>query len=95
MARGCPKHVEKRNKYTKQNCAPSWIYLQGRLCILCIYFLVSAASELNYGNCVKLITKLMEILVISFSSLSFFVTYVINSVRYVIRQLQNIPFLHF
>ena len=25
---GCPKHVEKRNKYTKQNCAPSWIYLQ-------------------------------------------------------------------
>ena len=27
-AYGCPKHVEKRNKYTKQNCAPSWIYLQ-------------------------------------------------------------------
>jgi len=27
-AHGCPKHVEKRNKYTKQNCAPSWIYLQ-------------------------------------------------------------------
>ena len=27
-ARGCPKHVEKRNKYTKQNFAPSWIYLQ-------------------------------------------------------------------
>ena len=27
-ARGCPKHVEKRNKYTKQNWASSWIYLQ-------------------------------------------------------------------
>jgi len=25
---GCPKHVEKRNKYTKQNFVPSWIYLQ-------------------------------------------------------------------
>ena len=24
----CPKHVEKKNKYTKQNCVPSWIYLQ-------------------------------------------------------------------
>jgi hypothetical protein len=23
-----PKHVEKRNKYTKKNCAPSWLYLQ-------------------------------------------------------------------
>jgi len=29
-AHGCPKHVEKRNKYTKQNCAPSWIYLQDK-----------------------------------------------------------------
>ena len=27
-AHGCPKHVNKRNKYTKQNCAPSLIYLQ-------------------------------------------------------------------
>ena len=27
-ARGCPKHVEKRNKYIKQDCAPSWIYLR-------------------------------------------------------------------
>ena len=27
-AHGCRKHVEKRNKYTKQNCAPSWIYFQ-------------------------------------------------------------------
>ena len=27
-AHGCPEHVEKRNKYIKQNCAPSWTYLQ-------------------------------------------------------------------
>jgi len=27
-ASGCPKHVEKANKYIKQNCAPSWAYLQ-------------------------------------------------------------------
>ena len=24
----CPKHVEKRNKHTKKNCAPIWLYLQ-------------------------------------------------------------------
>jgi hypothetical protein len=29
-AHGCLKHVEKRNEYTKQNCAPRWIYLQER-----------------------------------------------------------------
>jgi len=23
-----PKHVEKINKHTKKNCAPSWLYLQ-------------------------------------------------------------------
>jgi hypothetical protein len=23
-----PKHVEKRNKHAKKNCAPSWLYLQ-------------------------------------------------------------------
>ena len=27
-AHGCPKYVEKRNKFTKKNCANSWIYLQ-------------------------------------------------------------------
>ena len=27
-AYGCPKHVEKWNKYIERNCAPSWIYLQ-------------------------------------------------------------------
>ena len=25
-ARGCLKHLEKRNKHIKQNCAPSWTY---------------------------------------------------------------------
>ena len=25
---GCPKHLEKRNKYIKQNCKPSWTCLQ-------------------------------------------------------------------
>ena len=25
---GCPQHVEKWNKYIKQNCAPSWTYLR-------------------------------------------------------------------
>jgi hypothetical protein len=23
-----PEHAEKRNKHTKKNCAPSWLYLQ-------------------------------------------------------------------
>ena len=27
-AHSCPKRVEKRNKHTKKNCAPSWLYLQ-------------------------------------------------------------------
>ena len=27
-ARSRPKHIEKRNKHTKKNCAPSWLYLQ-------------------------------------------------------------------
>jgi len=27
-AHECPKHVEKIDKYIKQNCAPSWTYLQ-------------------------------------------------------------------
>jgi len=27
-AHSCPKHVENRNKYTKENCAPSWLYVQ-------------------------------------------------------------------
>jgi hypothetical protein len=28
MAHSRPKHAEKRNKHTKKNCAPSWLYLQ-------------------------------------------------------------------
>ena len=27
-AHSWPKHVEKRNKHTKKNCAPSWLYIQ-------------------------------------------------------------------
>ena len=27
-AHSCRKHVEKRNKHIKKNCAPSWLYLQ-------------------------------------------------------------------
>jgi len=27
-AHSCPKHAEKRNKLTKKNCAPSWLYIQ-------------------------------------------------------------------
>jgi len=27
-AHSSPKHVEKRNKHTKKNCSPSWLYLQ-------------------------------------------------------------------
>ena len=27
-ARSWPKHVEKRNKHTKKNCAPSWLHLE-------------------------------------------------------------------
>jgi len=32
--RGFPKHVQKKNKYIKQNCAPSWIYLRRVRCLL-------------------------------------------------------------
>ena len=27
-AHSCPKHVEKKHKRTKKNCAPNWLYLQ-------------------------------------------------------------------
>jgi len=27
-AHSCPKHVEKRNRHSKKNCVPSWLYLQ-------------------------------------------------------------------
>ena len=33
-AHGCPKHVQKWNKYIKQNCAPSWTYLQVLIAIV-------------------------------------------------------------
>ena len=35
-----------------------------RLCIVYIYFIVTATSELNYRTYVKLIIKLTEILII-------------------------------
>jgi len=28
LAHNCPKHIQKRNKHTNKNCAPSWLYLQ-------------------------------------------------------------------
>jgi hypothetical protein len=31
LAPSRPKHVEKRNKNTKKNCAPSWLYLQDNI----------------------------------------------------------------
>ena len=39
-AHSCPKHVEKRNKHTTKNCAPSWFYLQDCtvLCLMAVYF---------------------------------------------------------
>jgi len=27
-AHSSPEHAEKRNKHTKKNCAPSWLYVQ-------------------------------------------------------------------
>ena len=41
LAHSHPKPVEKRNKHTKKNCAPSWLYLQ--VCLqdcdtVCPYF---------------------------------------------------------
>ena len=34
-AHGCPKHVEKRNKYIKQDCAPGWTYLWDQIHNVC------------------------------------------------------------
>ena len=41
-AHGCPKHVKKWNKYIKQNCVPSWTYLQDDLSkyLACLIFRV-------------------------------------------------------
>jgi len=48
-ARGCPKHVEKRNKYTKQNCAPSWICLQ-KHALTTAWFFTLPYSLPNYSG---------------------------------------------
>ena len=40
-----PKHVEERNKHTKKNCAPSWLYLQKNL--RTFHILLSPTSQLH------------------------------------------------
>ena len=37
-ARSPPKHVEKRNKHTKKNCATSWFYLQDYTVWIIVFF---------------------------------------------------------
>ena len=58
-AHGCQKHVEKINKYIKQNCAPSWTYLQdytgrqGQQNIkfrYCLYHSLSLTPFLSHKN---------------------------------------------
>ena len=44
-AQGCPKHVQNENKYTKQNCTPSWIYLQD--CLIFYHLSQSVIPELK------------------------------------------------
>ena len=44
-AHGCPKHVEKLNKYIKQNCAPSWTYLQDYATVLLTLIPKSVSSD--------------------------------------------------
>ena len=48
QAHSRPKHVEKRNKHTKKNCAPSWLYLQE--CFLDIYPYLSLANDISSCN---------------------------------------------
>jgi len=43
-----PKHVEKRNKHTKKNCAPSWFYLQDKIKLYFITFSIYYI-KLNIG----------------------------------------------
>ena len=54
-----PKHVEKRNKHTKKNCAPSWLYSQD-LNFLCFYTFNSPTNtgkniDLIYVHCTVLV----------------------------------------
>jgi len=42
---GRPKHVESRNKHTKKNCAPSWLYLQDLLGYESIYGLINLKTQ--------------------------------------------------
>jgi hypothetical protein len=42
-AHSCPKYVEKSNKHTKKNRAPSWLYLQGK--VVSVYALKAYSSS--------------------------------------------------
>jgi len=48
-AHSCQKHVEKRNKHTKKNCAPSWLYLQHPTLIV-----LSLSNVQIYNHCLNL-----------------------------------------
>jgi len=52
-AHRCPKHVEKRNKYTKKNCAPSWLYLQDIIDQVCTSFVFHWAVTQNNISCLQ------------------------------------------
>ena len=54
-AHGCLKHVVKRNKYTKQNCTPSWIYLQAWALTVCTLYCRTAHREAD--NTVTTVTN--------------------------------------
>ena len=47
-AHGCPKHVKKRNKYIKQNCAPSWTFWLTCKTRLTVLILSMRESELKF-----------------------------------------------
>ena len=44
-AHSCLKRVEKRNKHTKKNCAPSWLYLQDQVWT---YIVLARKKKRNY-----------------------------------------------
>ena len=67
-ARGCPKHVAKKIKYIKQNCAPSWTYLQDniyflwKLCRILEVMLPKICSTFNFKNCKNNVKMLMAMM---------------------------------
>jgi hypothetical protein len=42
-----PKHVQKGNKHSKKNCAPSWLYLQGKVVSLYALKAYSSSSTMS------------------------------------------------